>query len=766
MNVSAFFASLIIFGGLALVGQVLLLRELLVTFYGNELVIGIILASWLLGVSAGAKLGPVLIGPRLTMGRMFTAATALAGPMIWGMIAACSLFRGMWHLTSGEVIPFPVLCWGSLVLTMPVGAVVGAVFVLATGLLAARSVSEPQAQLAGGRVFLLESLGSGLGLGLFTFALAGRVDPLTITGGFYALLMLAVIMTMVPGKKAVALGLGLISLSYGCGAYGLGRQAYDYLVHKRWSQTFPGFDLVRTQDTPYQHAAVATQGGLFSLFGNNTLLYSFPNPYLFDPIVSLIMAQAPQARRILLVGQGPGGMFSPLLSYPIERLVYLELDSDLSRMTIRVLPPSDRDILEQDKRLTIIYDDVRRFAQRSQERFDLIILNLPNPATAMVNRLFTREFYQSVRLLLRDRGVVVTGLTASEAYIGPTMSALIGSVYHTLQSVFPNVVVTAGQDIKFFAAAGPATITTDVDLLAQRYQAQGRSSAHFSPQSFRMFFPPTEHAYLMAQLQQAARLPVNTDERPLSYLYSLMLWQQMEGRAWMKIGLEKLIQGWWPAILGAVVLGYLVLCRSGSTTVLGGVVIGGTGFLAMTVQILLLYIFQNAYGVLFQDVGLITALFMFGLAAGGYTVSKWRIWSSSPVKRLVVVELCFALVILATGWLGRGELSQALLWGLIPLVGMLAGYQFPVLFALILTGGQGNTAAQDQAMVNPAGRAAAVLETADHLGGALGAVLAGILVVPVLGIWQASLLLGGVKLLNLIPLYRLGRRRRVLLIGK
>ncbi|MBF0507364.1 MAG: hypothetical protein HQK57_00350, partial [Deltaproteobacteria bacterium] len=253
---------------------------------------------------------------------------------------------------------------------------------------------------------------------------------------------------------------------------------------------------------------------------------------------------------------------------------------------------------------------------------------------------------------------------------------------------------------------------------------------------------------------------------PLSYLYSLMLWQQMEGRAWIKTGLEKLIQGWWPVILGAAVLGYLVLCRAGSTAVLGGVVIGGTGFSAMTVQILLLYIFQNAYGVLFQDVGLITALFMFGLAAGGYIASNWRICPSSPVKRLVVVEICFALVILATGWLGRGELPQALLWGLIPLAGMLAGYQFPVLFALIMTGCQGETADQDQAMINPAGRAAAVLETSDHLGGALGAVLAGILVVPVLGIWRASLLLGGVKLLNLIPLYRLGRRRRVLLIGK
>ncbi len=41
-------ASLLIMGLSGIIAQILLLRELLVSFYGNELTLGIILANWLL----------------------------------------------------------------------------------------------------------------------------------------------------------------------------------------------------------------------------------------------------------------------------------------------------------------------------------------------------------------------------------------------------------------------------------------------------------------------------------------------------------------------------------------------------------------------------------------------------------------------------------------------------------------------------------------------------------------------------------------------
>ena len=49
LNISAF-----ILGFTSMVGQIIIIRELIVVFYGNELALGVILASWLFWVSFGS----------------------------------------------------------------------------------------------------------------------------------------------------------------------------------------------------------------------------------------------------------------------------------------------------------------------------------------------------------------------------------------------------------------------------------------------------------------------------------------------------------------------------------------------------------------------------------------------------------------------------------------------------------------------------------------------------------------------------------------
>ncbi len=55
MGLKLFIFSLLLMGFSGMAAQVILLRELLVVFYGNELSIGIILAIWLLCEAAGAS---------------------------------------------------------------------------------------------------------------------------------------------------------------------------------------------------------------------------------------------------------------------------------------------------------------------------------------------------------------------------------------------------------------------------------------------------------------------------------------------------------------------------------------------------------------------------------------------------------------------------------------------------------------------------------------------------------------------------------------
>ena len=75
--------ALAVIGFTSMIGQVVLMRELVATLYGNELVFGLILAAWLLWVAAGsAGLGRLAKGRRLGPGAFATglALTALFLP--------------------------------------------------------------------------------------------------------------------------------------------------------------------------------------------------------------------------------------------------------------------------------------------------------------------------------------------------------------------------------------------------------------------------------------------------------------------------------------------------------------------------------------------------------------------------------------------------------------------------------------------------------------------------------------------------------------
>ena len=111
---------LVLIGFTAAIAQIVLMRELMVVFYGNEISLGLMLASWLLWTAAGSAMAGRLAvrapEPRRLMAVLETLvaltlpATILAvragkplleavpgeslgpGPMLLGSLAALSLF--------------------------------------------------------------------------------------------------------------------------------------------------------------------------------------------------------------------------------------------------------------------------------------------------------------------------------------------------------------------------------------------------------------------------------------------------------------------------------------------------------------------------------------------------------------------------------------------------------------------------------------------------------------------------------------------------
>jgi len=163
-----------------------------------------------------------------------------------------------------------------------------------------------------------------------------------------------------------------------------------------------------------------------------------------------------------------------------------------------------------------------------------------------------------------------------------------------------------------------------------------------------------------------------------------------------------------------------------------------------------MYLYQTRYGSLYLHVGAISSLYMAGLAAGAALYpaqSKPRMSVLSHLSYLPWLVL-HAVLLVVIGAAGVYDWTHPWFAGAFVLCGILSGRYFPVAAGLL-----------HNINVEP-GRAAAALQTADHIGAATGALLTGLLIVPVLGtsasMWLFAALLAANVPAALLRAYRRG----------
>ena len=131
-SMSAVRAVLTLIGFSAVIGQIVLMRELIVVFNGNEISLGIMLATWLFWTAAGSGLSSRFALGGNNARRAVAALDCLLGvslpPTIWALRASRSFFQTV----PGELVgPAPML-FTSLACLSLFCVVSGALFVVAT----------------------------------------------------------------------------------------------------------------------------------------------------------------------------------------------------------------------------------------------------------------------------------------------------------------------------------------------------------------------------------------------------------------------------------------------------------------------------------------------------------------------------------------------------------------------------------------------------------------------------------------------------------
>ncbi|HVE49540.1 MAG TPA: polyamine aminopropyltransferase [Casimicrobiaceae bacterium] len=155
--------------------------------------------------------------------------------------------------------------------------------------------------------------------------------------------------------------------------------------------------------------------------------------FYHENLVHMAALAHPSPERALIIGGGDGGSAEELLKYPSMNAVTLcEIDAAVVDISRKHLARVHRGALD-DPRLTIRIGDGLAFVRDTDEQFDLIVLDLPDPigpATA----LYTPEFYRSCAARLAPGGAMTLHIASPIAH-----PARIRDGIKSLRAAFPRV---------------------------------------------------------------------------------------------------------------------------------------------------------------------------------------------------------------------------------------------------------------------------------------------------------------------------------------
>lgn len=783
-------SAVLMLGMVSQVGQVLLLRELLMVFHGNELSIGIILAAWMAWVGIGSGIGVVLAERTNRYLDLLMLSAAGILPALPATMALIRRLRGFFDVVPGAYLSVWDIAVSSFVLMAPVCLLLGLQFVLLSRL--RREANGAEDTSGAVETYIGEAAGNILGGILFTFVMVHYLNS------FQSAVLVGTLMLVTIGwagrprgrhgnAVSVAAHIAAVAALFAAGGSLVFLGALDRWTHEvQWRYLTPEHRLVEIHPSKYGNIAIVQRGDQYSFFQSGHLIFSTAGPRTLTPgleeqdaavFAHFAMVQHKRPQRVLLIGGGLRGTLSEIARHPVERIDYVELDEVLTRVARPYVAKATLAVLD-DPRVRLLHEDGRTFVKEADEKYDVILVDVPDPATAVLNRYYTQEFFRQVRSLLNSDGVFVIGAVSTAGLRGTAVTNRNATVYHTLRSVFSHVLPAGGPFLFYFATDSPLQVSADVETLQRRYRDRNIQTDGFSHHHFHLLLEPSQlrrvnwilrhhgrsrDAHLagpqsgpllpdsIAQQRQAEeRLPpvqdrffINSDFRPIGYYHTLMFWGDLAGAGhtgafrWLLR-----IQPWWVLPVAALLLVVPVALRVAGNAANAKrnahyaviVAVFTTGLSTMTLQVALLFSFQSTYGFVYEMVGLIVAIFMAGLASGTaftrrYVARKANMDTLAAVQLSVAaLALLIAVVLPRAAEVESGAVVLALFSLVTFVAGLLNGVDFPL------------AAECYRAVHRGAERSAGTVYGVELFGACLGAALASAVVAPVLGIVACCLL--------------------------
>ena len=180
-------------------------------------------------------------------------------------------------------------------------------------------------------------------------------------------------------------------------------------------------DIVYAENTPYQRIILTRWRNDIRLFLNGHIQFSSIDEarYHESLVHPAFVGLGRDAERILILGGGDGLAVREVLKWPsVKQIDLVDIDPAITKLglTHPILKELNHGALKSEL-VQVIHQDAMLYLQEVHTFYDIVYIDLPDPNTETLSKLYSTSFYELVHRRLTPDGILVT--QATSPYFAP-----------------------------------------------------------------------------------------------------------------------------------------------------------------------------------------------------------------------------------------------------------------------------------------------------------------------------------------------------------
>ncbi|RYF73409.1 MAG: polyamine aminopropyltransferase, partial [Comamonadaceae bacterium] len=192
--------------------------------------------------------------------------------------------------------------------------------------------------------------------------------------------------------------------------------------------------IVVSATSPYQRIVVTRGSAGHRLYLNGNLQFAERDEYRYhEALVHPVMAAHGAPKRVAVLGGGDGMVVREVLKYPsVEHITLVELDPNMTRLfrDDAQLAALNGGSLSSPKLKVVNTDAFQWLYAQTQEFYDVIVVDFPDPTNFAIGKLYTESFYA-----LLDRRLAASGYAVIQTTSPLVARQSFWTVVQTVESV-------------------------------------------------------------------------------------------------------------------------------------------------------------------------------------------------------------------------------------------------------------------------------------------------------------------------------------------